>query len=248
MKVATPALGQRLNRAPVAEALDQHDRARTAVGSHRAPRCDEGGTGVLRVRSRLPAHIPYVPNGGPGRAPNDRCAAFRQRPGRYHTRPMVTIATLAEHPQLVPAVVEIAWQEWGASLPEQERARWLREAELDSSLHAPTSAGFVALDGDRAVGVVQLHEFEIDAMRDRSPWVCGMVVRPEYRGAGVGSRLLAELERFAAGHRVPRLWVFTEQAAAFYQHCGWQRHCDAVEHGEPGVVLTRVPAGGDQLG
>ena len=26
---------------------------------------------------------------------------------------MITIATLAEHPELVPDVVEIAWLEWG---------------------------------------------------------------------------------------------------------------------------------------
>ena len=150
------------------------------------------------------------------------------------------IATLAEHPQLVPEVVEIAWREWGASLPVHEHARWLREAERDSRLHLPTSAAFVALDGDRAVGVVQLHEFEIDAMRDRSPWVCGMVVLPDYRGAGVGSRLLAALERFAAGHGVARLWVFTESAAAFYERCGWQRHGESEQDGEPGIVLTRV--------
>jgi len=156
---------------------------------------------------------------------------------------MITIATLADHPELVPDVVEIAWREWGGLQPgEHERERWLREAERDSRLHSPTSAAFVALDGDRAVGVVQLHEFELDDMRDRSPWVCGMVVLPEYRGAGVGNRLLAALEQFAAGHQVPRLWVFTEHAAAFYERCGWQRNCEAVEHGEPGVVLTRVLA------
>jgi GNAT superfamily N-acetyltransferase len=159
---------------------------------------------------------------------------------------MIAIATLAEHPQLVPEVVEIAWQEWGGSLTEGERARWLCEAERDSRLHPPTSAGFVALDGDRAVGTVQLHEFEIDAMRDRSPWVCGMVVRPEYRGAGVGGRLLAALEQFAAEHGLSRLWVFTENAenaAGFYERCGWRRHVEAVEHGTPGVVLTRVLSG-----
>jgi len=154
----------------------------------------------------------------------------------------ITIGTLADHPQLVPEVVDIAWREWGGSLARDERARWLREAERDSRLHLPTSAGFVAVDGDRAVGTVQLHEYEIDAIRDRSPWVCGMLVLPDYRGAGVGSQLLAALERFAAGHGVPRLWVFTEHAAAFYERCGWQRHCEAVEHGEPGVVLTRVLA------
>ncbi len=152
----------------------------------------------------------------------------------------VTIAALAEHPQLVPDVVEIAWQEWGPEQPEHERARWLREMEQDARLHTPTSAAFVALDGDRAVGIVQLHEFEIDEMRDRSPWLCGMVVRPEYRGAGVGAGLVAALEQFAAGHGVPLLWVCTESAAGFYRRCGWYRYGESLQDGWPSIVLTRV--------
>jgi GNAT superfamily N-acetyltransferase len=152
----------------------------------------------------------------------------------------ITITTLADAPELVPQVVEIAWEEWGAELSDDPRERWLREAEQDSQLHLPTSAGFVAVDDNGAVGTVQLHEFEIDAIRDRSPWVCGMVVRPEYRGLGVGRRLLAALEQFASVHGVQRLWVFTEHAAGFYERCGWQRYGTAVEDGEPGDVLTRT--------
>jgi GNAT superfamily N-acetyltransferase len=158
---------------------------------------------------------------------------------------MITIASFAECPGAVPGAVELAWQEWGRSLAVDERSRWLREAMLDSELHLPTSAGWVALDGDRVVGAVQLHEFEIDAIRDRSPWVCGMVVSPEHRGVGVGRRLLSALEAFAAAHGVPRLWVFTEDAtgaAGFYERCGWERHSEAVEDGEPGIVLTRYLA------
>jgi len=67
-----------------------------------------------------------------------------------------------------------------------------------------------------------------------------MVVRPEYRGAAVGRRLLAALEQFAAGHGVERLWVFTERAAGFYERCGRQPYGTAVEDGEPGDVLTRA--------
>jgi GNAT superfamily N-acetyltransferase len=155
-------------------------------------------------------------------------------------RPAIAIVTLAERPELVTEAVDIAWREWGHSMPESERERWLREAERDSRLHAPMSAAFVAVDAGRAVGVVQLHEFEIDAIRDRSPWVCGMVVRPEYRGMGVGRRLIAALEQFAAANAISQLWVFTEDAAGFYERCGWLRHGEAVEHGEPGVVLTRL--------
>ena len=58
----------------------------------------------------------------------------------------ITITTLADAPELVPQVVEIAWEEWGAELSDDPRERWLREAEQDSQLHLPTSAGFVAVD------------------------------------------------------------------------------------------------------
>ena len=72
------------------------------------------------------------------------------------------------------------------------------------------------------------------------PTQCGMVVRPDYRGVGVGRRLLAALEEFASRHGVQQLWVFTERAASFYERCGWRLHSEAVEDGQPGTVLTRV--------
>jgi len=56
---------------------------------------------------------------------------------------VVTITTLADNPHLVPEAVEIAWREWGHSLPEQERERWLRDAARDSRVHLPTSAALL---------------------------------------------------------------------------------------------------------
>jgi hypothetical protein len=46
-------------------------------------------------------------------------------------------------------------------------------------------------------------------------------------------------ERIATFAEELRLWVFTEHAAGFYERCGWERAGTAVEHGEPGDVLTR---------
>ncbi len=77
-------------------------------------------------------------------------------------------------------------------------------------------------------------------MRDRAPWVCGMVVLPEYRGRDVGRRLLQALEGFARLQGIERLWVFTERAAMFYETCGWQRYGEAVQDGEVGVVLSKA--------
>lgn len=153
---------------------------------------------------------------------------------------MIAVESLSARPELVADVVEIAWREWGSALGEEEHTRWLREAERDCRLNNAFSAGFVAIADGVAIGTVQLHGFDIDAMRDRSPWVCGMVVRPEYRGKEVGRRLLTALESFAQAHAVERLWVFTEDAAAFYEACGWEPFGESVQDGVPGIVLTKA--------
>ena len=152
---------------------------------------------------------------------------------------MIVVDSLADHPDLVSQVVDIAWAEWGSALTEEDHRRWLREAEKDCRSNSAFSAGFVALSGDVPVGTVQLHEFDLEEMRDRSPWVCGMVVKPGYRGLGVGRDLLGALESFAAANGVELLWVFTESAPGFYQKCGWSAYAEMIQQGEPGTILTK---------
>lgn len=151
----------------------------------------------------------------------------------------ILVGSLAAHPHLAPAVVDIAWASWGDGLPQEEYERWLRLAQEDARRNSRFSAGFVALHEGQAVGTVQLHEFDIEAMADRSPWVCGMIVKPEYRGKGIGRRLLAALESFAASRGVDTVWVFTGAAAGFYQQCGWSSFGERVHEGEPGTVLSK---------
>jgi GNAT superfamily N-acetyltransferase len=152
---------------------------------------------------------------------------------------MILVDSFSRHPDIVPALVQIAWSEWGSTLSDDEYERWLRDAADDARLHTWCSAGFVAFDGDTPVGVVQLHEFDIHEMRNRSPWVCGMVVETSYRGAGIGRRLLHGLESFAADQGVERLWVFTEPAKGFYERCGWSTFVHLTHDGELGTVLTK---------
>lgn len=151
----------------------------------------------------------------------------------------IVVDSLANHPDMISQVTDMVWAEWGEWQRPGERERWLRLYEEDARLHSQFSAAFVALDQEVPVGVVQLHEFDIEEMEDRSPWICGMLVHLDYRDQGIGRRLLAALELFAAGRGVEQLWVFTESAAAFYEKCGWCPHTDVVSNGEEGRVLTK---------
>lgn len=74
------------------------------------------------------------------------------------------------------------------------------------------------------LGAAGIGEFDIPERRDRSPWVLGLVVRPDCRTAGIGRLLLRQLEHHAADLGYPNLWVANEGSAAeFYTRCGYQQ-------------------------
>ena len=66
---------------------------------------------------------------------------------------------------------------------------------------------------DDALGAVGLGEFDLEERRNRSPWVLGMIVRFDQRGAGSGRLLLGRLERWAHQQGYQRVWVATGWAA-----------------------------------
>jgi len=118
----------------------------------------------------------------------DSAAGRQVRTEPRESRSAIVVDSLANHPDLVSQVVDIAWSEWGGGLTQEDYRRWLREADDDCRSNSKFSAGFIAISANLPVGTVQLHEFDLDEAQDRSPWVCGMVVTLEYRGLGVGRR------------------------------------------------------------
>lgn len=156
---------------------------------------------------------------------------------------VMTIVSLAERPELAAAAVDLAWADWGEGLPDDEYRRWLALAEHDARTHSACAAGFVALHDGRVIGSVSVHEFDMEELRDRSPWVCGMIVAPDARGGGVGAALLGHLERFVASGGVDRLWVCTDTAPGFYRRCGWRDVERVIRDGAVGQVLVKDVVG-----
>jgi GNAT superfamily N-acetyltransferase len=101
---------------------------------------------------------------------------------------------------------------------------------------------FVATDQAGGVaGAVGLGQFDIEQRRDRSPWLLGMIVRPDRRGMGVGRLLLGHVEAWAARRAYGRIWVATGQAVDFYCACGWQV-TETLQRASagPATVLTKL--------
>ena len=96
-------------------------------------------------------------------------------------------------------------------------AALLRAAELPHEDIGPHVANFlVARRGSEIVGAVGAELGGADAL------LRSLVVAPAVRGAGLGSRLVAELERAARGLGVERWWLLTTTAEKFFAARGFR--------------------------
>jgi ribosomal protein S18 acetylase RimI-like enzyme len=99
---------------------------------------------------------------------------------------------------------------------------------VKSSLSDSTKQMLVAVAQDRVVGVVRL------TIRERQPpfvprrfaTVEEIVVSAEHRGEGIGQRLMAEAEAWAANNGADEVWLdvweFNESAIGFYASLGYE--------------------------
>ena len=113
----------------------------------------------------------------------------------------VKVRLLADNEQLIEAIGELRWLEWG-HLPEPtERNWWVEVTSIEAGRdHLPIT--WVAIDEEgKALGAVGLGMFDIEERQDRSPWVLGMIVQPKYRSKGIGRLLLTHLETWARRQR-----------------------------------------------
>jgi GNAT superfamily N-acetyltransferase len=157
----------------------------------------------------------------------------------HSTTSSVAAELLADRSDLIEAVTDLRWREWGHP-PEPTDRTWWRTATIRESGRSELPITWVASDSSGALGAVGLGQFDIEERHDRSPWLLGMIVRPDRRGSGLGRLLLNSLESWASGHGYEQLWVANEgPAVVFYQRCGWQ-FCETVDRGtRPTVTVLK---------
>jgi GNAT superfamily N-acetyltransferase len=148
---------------------------------------------------------------------------------------------LADRIDLIEAVTDLRWVEWGHPPGPTDR-EWWQAATVREAGHSQLPVTWVVSDASGALGAVGLGQFDIEERRDRSPWVLGMIVRRDRRGTGLGRLLLGHLERWAREQGYEQLWVATGAPAVnFYLRCGW-RSQEIVDRGfELTTVLSKRP-------
>ncbi|HEY7174824.1 MAG TPA: GNAT family N-acetyltransferase [Micromonosporaceae bacterium] len=146
----------------------------------------------------------------------------------------VVYELLADRPELIEPAGLLRFREWGRP-PEPDDPQWWITVTGDEAGRTGLPVTYVASDvAGELLGTVGIAEFDPDDLTDRSPWVIGMVVRPDRRGEGIGRTLVGMLEPHAAGLGYDGIWVATgPPATAFYERCGY-RPMQIVRHAQYG--------------
>ena len=150
------------------------------------------------------------------------------------------IAPLASFPDAVPTVARWWFEQWGQERPESSLA--ILCDDLRSKLDpASLPLQLLAMVQGHPVGVGVLKPYEMqDAFPRRGPWLGSLYVRPDFRGRGIGQRLVLEIERAARARALQRLYLQTEQLhGGLYARLGWERAEELDYRGYRVLVMTK---------
>jgi GNAT superfamily N-acetyltransferase len=149
-------------------------------------------------------------------------------------------AWLSEAPEVAQQLAEWHVAEWSPLIPGFTVAGMLAEfATHDGGLKIPTT--LVAFDGDAVLGSVSLLENDHDDIRDYSPWLASLYVRPDQHGRGFGIELVRRCEDMAHRLGVQRLYLYTSGQEVFYRRLGWRDVATVSLRGACASVMSIAP-------
>jgi GNAT superfamily N-acetyltransferase len=154
----------------------------------------------------------------------------------------IAFAWLGGHPDRVPDLAALHHAQWRRLLPD-----WtLGEAMRELASHPPRAAiptTLVAFADGALAGSVSLLANDDTRLRAHSPWLASLLVLPAFRGRGLGAELVRRCVGIAAELGVDELFLYTDDAVAFYERLGWRVVADA-DLGGTMVQVMAIAVGG----
>ena len=149
--------------------------------------------------------------------------------------PDVRIGHLADHPEALPALERLFQIEWAAYYGAAGPGNAHQDL-LAYSNRGQLPVGVVAFLGTEPCGVAALKAQSISTHKHLTPWIGGGMVAPQFRGQGVGTRLLSALENVARDLDFATIYSGTSTANSLLIREGW-RFMEVVQYDGEAVSI-----------
>jgi predicted N-acetyltransferase YhbS len=150
----------------------------------------------------------------------------------------VRIDYLRNNPVFESRLAEFSCAEWQHLYGNWNYDAALREFESQRA-DGRLPLTLVAIEQDKLLGAVSLVFDDLPGYEHLNPWLASLLVLPEHRGEGIGSRLVREAETLLAKNGVATAYLFTESARVFFEKLGWRVMKETSCHGVPVFILRK---------
>ncbi|MEQ9393647.1 GNAT family N-acetyltransferase [Haliea sp.] len=147
---------------------------------------------------------------------------------------VVDILPLSACPQAIDTLARAHLEEWRELYPEDTVDSFA--ADLARSLGGdPVPSTWALVAAGVAIGSVSLIEQDLDSRPELTPWLANLWVDREWRGRGLGKRLVLHACEQGRLRGLERLYLYTPEHATFYQALGWEVLAASTKNG---VAIT----------
>ncbi len=129
-------------------------------------------------------------------------------------------------------------REWGHLYEDWDATVALGEFLAEPDEGIPVT--YVAVEGDEVIGSVSVVTGDLPGAPDEwNPWVASLIVAPEWRGEGLGSRLIERAVEAARESGAPEVWCLTEERQSLFERNGFERVEESTANGWVVTVMRR---------
>jgi GNAT superfamily N-acetyltransferase len=154
---------------------------------------------------------------------------------------VMQVSYLADVPDLAGQLIPGLLDHWRPVVPEdtaEARAHRFR-AHMNRDV---LPIAWLAHEAGQAAGTAALRASDLPGREELSPWLGGVYVAPQFRGRGIASALCRAVEARAAALGYERLYLFTLDQQALYQHLGWRPFERTSWRGRDADVMSKALA------
>ncbi len=151
---------------------------------------------------------------------------------------MLEILPLRDRPDAIEQLARWHYGQWGKWNPTNSvQRRIIRFQDHLTPGRVPQT--FVATEDGHVLGSASLVTMDLDSHAYLSPWLASVYVDASQRNRGVGAALVRRVAEEARSLRLPTIYLFTPDRAAFYAKLGWEV-IEQAQWGDTSVTIMQL--------